>query len=89
MMHAKKVYETSREFVGKEILLSKETLYWYETTRAEYQDSGKLNLFLTNYAATPEESFQHTNLSAFSTEVLERLRLGTRDGTPYEIRTSV
>jgi len=89
MMHAKKVYETSREFVGQDMLLSKETLYWYETTRAEYQDSGKLNLFLTNYAATPEESFQHTNLSAFSTEVIERLRLGTREGTPYEVRTTV
>lgn len=87
MMHAKLVYDTSREFVGQDILLSKETLYWYETTRREYQDAGKLNLFLTNYAATPEESFQHTTMSAFPTELIEKLRLETRQGTPYEIRT--
>lgn len=87
LQHARKVYETSKEFVGHDVLLAKETLYWYETTRQEYQDAGKLNLFLTNYAATPEESFQHTTLSAFSTEVIERLRLDTRGGTPYEIRT--
>lgn len=86
LLHAKKVYETSREFVGKDTLLSKDTLYWYESTRREYQDAGKLNLFLTNYAATPEESFQHTNLSAFSTEVIEKLRLNTRPGNPYEVR---
>jgi len=71
------------------VLLSKETLYWYETTRQEYQDAGKLNLFLTNYAATPEESFQHTNISAFSTEVIEKIRLGTKLGVPYEIHTRV
>ena len=89
MLHAKKVYETSREFTGNDVLLSKETLYWYETTRQEYQDAGKLNLFLTNYAATPEESFQHTNISAFSTEVIEKIRLGTKLGVPYEIHTRV
>lgn len=89
MMHAKLVYETSREFVRKDVLLSKETLYWYETTRQEYQDAGKLNLFLTNYAATPEESFQHTTMSAFPTELIEKLRLETRQGTPYEIHTKL
>jgi len=89
LMHAKKVYATSKEFVGQDVLLSKETLYWYETTRQEYQDAGKLNLFLTNYAATPEESFQHTTISAFSVEVIEKLRLGTRRGRPYEVRTNV
>jgi hypothetical protein len=89
MMHAKKVYETSREFVGSDVLLARDTLYWYETSRREAQDGGKLNLFLTNYAATPEESFQHTNISAFSVEVIEKIRLGTRVGTPYEIHTRV
>jgi len=88
MLHAKKVYESSREFTGRDVMLAKETLYWYETTRQEYQESGKLNLFLTNYAATPEESFQHTNLSAFSTETIEKLRLATRSGTPYEVHTT-
>lgn len=89
MLHARKVYETSREFVGYDVLLEKETLYWYETSRKEAQEGGKLNLFLTNYAATPEESFQHTNVSAFSTEVIEKIRLGTRAGVPYEIHTRV
>jgi hypothetical protein len=86
LMHAKKVYETSREFVGYDALLGRDTLYWYETTRREYFDAGKLNLFLTNYAATPEESFQHTTVAAFSPEVIERLRLECTRGKPYDVR---
>jgi hypothetical protein len=77
MQHAKKVYETSREYTGKDTLLEREQLYWYETERAAALRRGKLNLFLTNYCATPEESFQYTNAGQFSTEVLERIRLGT------------
>lgn len=73
-LHAKKVYETSEEFCGKHVTLSAEQLYWWETTRAEYQENGSLNVFLTMYCATPEESFQHSGQSAFSTELLEELR---------------
>lgn len=85
MMAAKRVYETSPEFVGSAIMLSREQLYWWETTRAEYQAAESLNLFYTNYPSTPEESFQHTQRSAFSSAILEQLRLQTTDGVAYNI----
>lgn len=87
MLHAKKVYETSAEFVGKSIYLPKEQLYWWETQRAEYIDSGTLNFFLTNFCATPEESFQHAGESAFDAELLDELRLKARNARPYEFAT--
>ncbi len=86
ILHAEKVYETSHEFVGKQVLLPREQLYWYETERAAYQKQGKLNVFLSNWCATPEESFQHTNVSAFPPEFLEEARLRAAIGSPYEIR---
>ena len=86
MQHARKVYDTSREYTGRDVLLSREQLYWYETERAAAQRRGKLNLFLTNYCATPEESFQHTGNAQFSVEVLERIRLGTIKPHFYEMR---
>lgn len=88
MMHAKKVYETSPEFVGKAVMLSRENLFWWESTRAEYQAAESLNLFLTNWPSTPDESFQATQRSAFSTTLLEQLRLQTSAGQAYNIVTN-
>lgn len=87
LLHAQRVYETSQEFVGHQVMLTREQLYWWESTREEYMSGGKLPLFLTNYCATPEESFQHTTTSAFSPEVLEALRNKTGLGNAYEVRT--
>jgi hypothetical protein len=85
MAHAKKIHETSTEFIGKQVMISREQLYWWETTRAEYQSADNLNLFYTNYPSTPEESFQHSKRSAFSAVTLERLRAETGVGIPYQI----
>lgn len=84
VLHAKKVYETSPEFIGKALYLSREQLYWWETTRDEYVQNGSLNFFLTSYCATPAESFQHSNQSSFSAEVLDKLRLQCAQPVPYE-----
>lgn len=86
MLHAQRVHETSAEWCGKPIMLSKTKLYWWETTREEYQRNGVLNLFLTNFCATLEESFQHTSQAAFSSEMLDELRSHAHPGVPYEIR---
>lgn len=85
LLHAQKVHETSPEYVGHTVMLPRENLYWWETTRQTLKDSGKLNFFYTSYSATPEESFQHASVSAFPTDFLEDLRLRTKSGTPYEI----
>ncbi|KKM75626.1 hypothetical protein LCGC14_1388340 [marine sediment metagenome] len=86
IMHAKKVHETSPEWVGRAIMLKPEQLFWWESERGDAVKRGTLNIFLTNYCATPEESFQHTTVSAFSAEVLEKLRLQTAMGKPYDVR---
>lgn len=73
--HAKKVYDTSHLYTKwPHYILPKENLYWWETTREEYRRAGNLNYFLSNYAATPEESFQHSGRSAFPVEYLEACR---------------
>lgn len=85
LLHAQKVYDTSPEFVGHHVMLPRENLYWWETTRDEYQRGDKLNFFLTSYAATPEESFQHAGVSAFPADFLETLRNHTKPGRAHEI----
>ena len=84
-LHAKRVEDTSHLYLKRTVILTREQLYWWETTRAEYQQGGKLNLFLTNYCATPEESFQHTTTSPFPTELLEELRSRSSVPSPYEM----
>jgi hypothetical protein len=86
LLHAQKVFDTSEEFVGHPVMLARENLYWYESTRAEYQQGNNLAFFLTNYCSTPAESFQHSGQSAFSPELLEELRLHASPGEPLEIR---
>lgn len=85
MSHAFRVYESSQEFLGRKVMLGKEQLYWYETTRENYLKSDSLNVFLTCYAATPEESFQHAGQSAFSAMVLERMDHSVRRGLSYDL----
>ena len=57
--------------------------------REEYRTAGRLNYFLSNYCATPEESFQHSGESAFDPELLDELRLRTRPGDAYEFDRKV
>jgi hypothetical protein len=85
MLHAQKVADTSAQYVGHRVLLPAANLRWWEVTREEYRKSNRLNFFLTNWSATPEESFQHSTASAFDSELLADLRDRSREGTPYEI----
>lgn len=84
--HAKKVEETSAAYMGRTVVLSREQLYWWETTREEYRKKGNLAYFLTNYPATLEESFQTYNTSIFDYETIEFYRTMTREpGGCYEM----
>lgn len=80
-----KVYNTSVEFVGKQITLSREQLYWWETSYNEAQENNSLNLFLSNYSYTPEMSFQHTTQSAIRVDVLDWMRQTSTEGAIYEV----
>ena len=86
MAHAQRVYETSAKYVGRQVMLSREQLYWWQSTRDEYYLSNNLAVFYTNYCATIEESFQHREKSAFSFECLEHYRQRATDGTSYRIQ---
>lgn len=86
LLHAAKVRETSPEYLGRMVDLSREQLYWWETTREEYRKKGSLTFFLTNYPATLEESFQHSGNSIFDFETIDHYRTRTRPpGGTYQI----
>lgn len=87
MQHGQRVYETSHRYVGRQVVLSREQLYWWQSTRDEYYLSNNLAVFYTNYCATIEESFQHREKSAFSYEALEHFRQRVEDARPYRIDT--
>ena len=84
MQMAWAVHETSKAFVGHEVTLTRDQLKWHETSYQEAIENNALNLFLSNYSITPEQSFQSTSLSAISPEVLDYLRNQTKIGVPYE-----
>ena len=86
LAHAKYVYNTSPEFTGgRAVTLAKENLYWWETARDEALEGGTLNIHLTNFAATPEESFQHSGRSAFDASLISELHVETSVPAAYEI----
>lgn len=86
MLHAQMVHDTSFEFINRQVMLSREQLYWWETTRAEYQRKNNLRDFLILYCATPEESFQHSGQSVFSFELLDFYRTRVSIPQAYEVR---
>lgn len=85
MLHAQRVYETSRKYVGRDIMLTRDQLYWWQSTRDEYYLSNNLAVFYTNYCATIEESFQHRSKSAFGFDCLEHYRQRVADAQGYKI----
>lgn len=83
------VERTSPEFMnGATVRLTKEQLYWWETSYAEAQESNSLNSFLGNYACTVEQSFQHAGQSAFPLQLLDDLRMRASGGIAYEVEVA-
>ena len=87
LKHAEMVWRTSTEYVGQQVMLPKDNLYWWEFSRAEALRNGTLNLFLTNFCATIDESFQHTTQSVFSPELIQFYRDGTSVPDAYEVHS--
>lgn len=85
--HAEMVEKTSPEFNGGVAYrLTRPQMYWWESEHSLYQSLNKLNQFLTNYCATPEESFQHSLAGALPHDVLERIHHeATVWGAPYDV----
>ncbi len=73
LAHATKADAEGPRWLGRPVTLSRNQLYWYEQTRADYIRKGELAKFLEEYAADPEECFQHSGKSIFSHDQLAYL----------------
>jgi hypothetical protein len=80
-----KVYNTSEELVGKPVTLERDQLYWWESMYNEALENNSLNLFLSNYSITPEQSFQSTTQSAVRSDILDWMRTTSTEGIAYEV----
>jgi hypothetical protein len=83
--HADLVQRTSPEFCGTTVRLKRDQLYWWETEYQQYRKEGSLHIFLSNYCATPEQSFQHSTRSALPLETVEWMRSTALNGMPYNV----
>jgi hypothetical protein len=77
--HAVKCERDSPKWFGRTVRLTRDQLYWYETTRRFYESKGQLYKFLKEYPADDQECFQYAGRSIFSLEQLEQIdRAGSR-----------
>ena len=83
--HAQLVKRTSPEFCGTPIALNRDQMYWYETEYAMHKKEGSLYIFLSNFCATPEQSFQHSTRPALPPETIEWMRSTSQLGMPYNV----
>jgi hypothetical protein len=80
LAHAVKCERDSPKwFGGQTRVLTRNQLYWYETTRGFYESKGQLYKFLKEYPADDLECFQYAGRSVFTLEQLEAIdRAGSR-----------
>src|ERR1700733_8837905 len=84
--HADLIEATSPEFLnGVTYRPSKAQLFWWESTRASHARSGELATFLSNYPATPEQSFQSPSQGALPVELVEVMETETMHGMAYDV----
>lgn len=72
--HAIRVKETSAQWIGFSMSLSKDQLFWWEKTRAEYVSGRILFKFLAEYAADDMEAFQASSIGVFPSELIDDMR---------------
>lgn len=72
--HANRCAATSYQFLQHHVKLTREQMYWYETTRATYEEKDDLATFLEEFCADDEECFQYAGRSIFPLAVRERIR---------------
>lgn len=76
--HTDRVQRVAARWCGINLTLTPGQMYWYEQMRAEALQKRQLHAFAAEYAGDPEECFQNSGISAFSSEVLnaaaQRLR---------------
>jgi len=79
LAHAKRCEMTGGKWVDGEVRLTKDQLFWYETTRNDYEESGQLSTFLEEYgAADDDECFQFSGKTIFGAAVVQRIQDAAR-----------
>ncbi len=70
---ATKCERTSIQWYGHHVRLTRDQVYWYETTRAFYEKKNDLGSFLKEYCADDLECFQYAGKSIFSFSQLDAI----------------
>lgn len=70
---ATKCERTSTAWYPTAVTLTRNQLYWYETTRAFYEKKNDLGSFLKEYCADDQECFQYAGKSIFSFAQLDAI----------------
>jgi hypothetical protein len=83
--HAELVERTSPEYCPGKVILTRDQMYWWQTEFQMHKREGTLHIFLSNYCATPEQSFQHSTRAALPLETVEWMRSTSLMGMPYDI----
>lgn len=74
LAHARRCEETGPRWVGRPVRLTRNQLFWYESTRNTFLSKGELAKFLEEYCSDDEEAFQFSGYGVFSLEVIEHIR---------------
>lgn len=61
------------KYIGRTITLSRDQLYFYETTRAYFVKKGDIAKFFEEYASDPEECFLYSGRSVWTLEQLDQI----------------
>ncbi len=83
LAHARKVELDAPRWMGHALSLTRAQLYWYEETRRAYEASDDLATFLEEFAADPDECFQHSGRSVFSLGVRQRVDEARKPALAY------
>lgn len=75
---ATQIERDSEPWVGRPLRLTRDQLYWYETTRAYYTKKNQLDQFYREYPSNPEECFQYAGKSVFTPSDLQRIDQAAR-----------
>lgn len=87
--HAELVERTSPEFCnGHTTRLTRNQMFWWQSTRAMHAQNNELASFLANYPATPEQSFTNWAQGALPVELIEQFELDVRQPRSYAVEVS-
>lgn len=72
--HADRVFATSHKWIGESLKLTRDQMFWYEQTYAQYKDSKMLYKFLAEFCSDDIEAFQASTQGVFPAELIHDMR---------------